>query len=115
MVGLGWGIAGCGWVARDYGGPAIQASRNGHVAALFDPASASLQQAARLFDAPAYTNIDAFLATPGLGAVYIAAPNHAHRALVEAAGDAAAARGISCAASGPPDRSRSSFWTPRTV
>ena len=85
MVTLGWGIAGCGWVARDYGGPAIQASRNGRIVALFDPAAASLQQAAKLFDAPAHTNIDAFLATPGLGAVYVAAPNHAHRALVEAA------------------------------
>ncbi len=88
MVTLNWGIAGCGWVARDYGGPAIRASRNGRLAALFDPASASLQQAATLFNAPAYTNIDAFLATPGLGAIYVAAPNHAHRALVEAAASA---------------------------
>ncbi len=82
---LNWGIAGCGWVARDYVGPAIQASRNGRLAALFDPAPASLQQAAKLFDAPACAGIDAFLATPGLGAIYVAAPNHAHRALVEAA------------------------------
>ena len=82
---LSWGIAGCGWVARDYAGPAIQASRNGTVAALFDPAPASLQQAAKLFDAPAHSSLEAFLATPGLGAVYVSAPNHAHRALVEAA------------------------------
>lgn len=82
---LNWGIAGCGWVARDYVGPAIEASRNGCVAALFDPAAASRQQAAERFGAPAHAGIEAFLATPGLGAVYVAAPNHAHRALVEAA------------------------------
>ena len=80
-----WGIAGCGWVARDYVGPAIQASRNGRLAALFDPAPASLQQAAGLFQAPAHSNLESFLNTPGLDAVYVAAPNHAHRALVEAA------------------------------
>ena len=85
---LNWGIAGCGWVARDYVGPAIQASRNGRLAALFDPAPASLRQAAKLFDAPAHSDLDAFLATPGLQAVYVAAPNHAHRALVEAAAGA---------------------------
>ena len=26
---LGWGIVGCGWVARDYGAPGIAASGNG--------------------------------------------------------------------------------------
>lgn len=88
MVTLGWGIAGCGWVARDYAGPAIQASCNGRLAALFDPSPASLQQASKLFGVPAHAGIDAFLATPGLGAVYVAAPNHAHRALVEAAAEA---------------------------
>ena len=82
---VNWGIAGCGWVARDYAGPAIQASRNGRLAAVFDPAAASLQQASARFGVPAHANLDAFLATPGLGAVYVAAPNHAHRVLVEAA------------------------------
>ena len=82
---LGWGIAGCGWVARDYVGPAMQASCNGHVAALYDLSPGSLRQAAALFDAPAHADLDSFLATPGLGAVYVAAPNHVHRPLVEAA------------------------------
>jgi len=85
MVKLGWGIAGCGWVARDYVCPAIQASRNGRLVAMFDPSAASLQQASKLFAAPAHADLEAFFATPGLGAVYVAAPNHAHRALVEAA------------------------------
>lgn len=83
---LGWGIAGCGWVARDYVGPAIAASANGRVAALYDPDPASLHRAAGLFEgAAAQADLQAFLATSGLGAVYVAAPNHAHRVLVEAA------------------------------
>jgi predicted dehydrogenase len=79
-----WGIAGCGWVARDYVGPAIQASANGTLAAVFDPDPVSRHRAADLLHVPAHHDLEAFLATPGLGAVYVAAPNHAHRALVEA-------------------------------
>ena len=81
---VSWGIAGCGWVARDYVGPAMQASV-GRIAALYDPDSASRDRAAALFSAPAHADLQAFLATPGLGAVYVAAPNHTHRGLVEAA------------------------------
>ncbi len=87
MVTLNWGIAGCGWVARDYVGPAIKASRNGRLAAVFDPAAASLHQAMCLGVA-CHSDLAAFLATPGLNAVYVAAPNHAHRSLVEAAASA---------------------------
>jgi 1,5-anhydro-D-fructose reductase (1,5-anhydro-D-mannitol-forming) len=82
---LGWGIAGCGWVARDYVGPAIQASANGTLAALYDPDKLSRHRAKQLFGAPCYDQLDAFLAAPGLQAVYVAAPNDAHRMLVEAA------------------------------
>lgn len=86
---LRWGIAGCGWVARDYAGPAIEASSNGRVAALYDPDASSLARAAAQFpDAAAHADLAAFLATPGLGAIYVASPNHAHRALVEAAAGA---------------------------
>ena len=81
---VNWGIAGCGWVARDYVGPAIAASSNGRVAALYDPDMASLSSAQQLFDAPATQDLAAFLATPGLGAVYVAAHNYVHRQLVEA-------------------------------
>ena len=80
-----WGIAGCGWVARDYVGPAIQASANGELAAVFDPDPVSRHRAAQAFGVPAFADMGEFLATPGLGAVYVAAPNHAHRVLVEAA------------------------------
>jgi len=82
---LGWGIAGCGWVARDFVGPAIQASANGALVALYDPDARSLHWAKQLFGTSCHDQLDAFLATPGLGAVYVAAPNHAHRTLVEAA------------------------------
>jgi len=86
---LNWGIMGCGWVARDYAGPAIAASSNGCIAALYDPDAASLARAAALFpDATAHADLAAFLATSGLGAAYVAAPNHAHRALVAAAAGA---------------------------
>ena len=85
---VNWGIAGCGWVARDYVGPAIQASANGRVAAVFDPDAVSRHRAQALFGVQAHGDLAAFLATPGLGAVYVAAPNHAHRALVEAAAGA---------------------------
>ena len=82
---LNWGIAGCGWVARDYVGPAIEASANGRIVALYDPDPVSRSRAEACFGVPAHAALDAFLATPGLGAVYVAAPNHAHRPLVEAA------------------------------
>ena len=79
-----WGIAGCGWVARDYVAPAIMASRNGRLAALHDIAPASLDRAAAAFpDAAAQPDLAAFLA--GVDAVYVASPNDAHRTLVEAA------------------------------
>ena len=82
---LRWGIAGCGWVARDYAGPAIEASNNGRVAALYDPDAGSLARAGAQFPGgAAHADLAAFLATPDLGAVYVASPNHAHRSLVEA-------------------------------
>ncbi len=82
---LGWGIAGCGWVARDYVGPAIQASINGALVACYDPDGSSRHWAKQAFGAPCHDDLDAFLAAPGLQAVYVAAPNDAHRGLVEAA------------------------------
>ena len=86
---LDWGIMGCGWVARDYAGPAIAASSNGRVAALYDPDPHSLARAAALFPgASATSDLAAFLAVRGLAAAYVAAPNHAHRTLVEAAASA---------------------------
>ena len=90
---LRWGIAGCGWVARDYVAPAIMASSNGRLAALHDVSPAALARAAAAFpDAMATPDLQAFLAE--VDAVYVASPNHAHRPLVEAA--AAAGRAVLC-------------------
>ena len=87
-----WGIAGCGWVARDYVGPAIAASANGRLVAVYDPDPLSRERAEALFGVPAHTDFTAF--AQGLDAVYIAAPNHVHRRLVEQA--AAAGLDVLC-------------------
>jgi predicted dehydrogenase len=79
-----WGIAGCGWVARDYVAPAIRESANGRLTALYDLSATALAEAGSLFaEAARYTELSAFLAA--IDAVYIAAPNNAHRSLTEAA------------------------------
>jgi 1,5-anhydro-D-fructose reductase (1,5-anhydro-D-mannitol-forming) len=71
---VSWGVAGWGWIARDFAGPAIERSANGRLVARHDPGLG--------------TDLDAFLATPGLDAVYVAAPNDAHATLVVAAAEA---------------------------
>ncbi len=92
---LGWGIAGCGWVARDYAVPAIRDSCNGTLLAVHDQSDAALDRARRDYGGVAcHANLDEFLATPGLQAVYVATPNHAHRALAERA--AAAGLAVLC-------------------
>ncbi len=84
-----WGVAGCGWVARDFVLPALAAAGNGEVVALLDPDPAALRYSAEICPtATLETDLDAFLSTPGLDAVYVAAPNHLHRPLVEAAAEA---------------------------
>ncbi len=74
-----WGIAGCGWVAHDFAAPAIAASVNGTLAAVHDHDPAAMAR----FGAPAFADLGALLA--GVDALYVATPNHAHRALVGAA------------------------------
>jgi len=96
MVGtVGWGIVGCGWVARDYAAPAMLASGNGRLLALCDPDPASLTAIAPNDETIHRSrSLDRFLATPGLQAVYVATPNHLHRPVVEAA--AAAGKAVLC-------------------
>jgi predicted dehydrogenase len=77
---FGWGIAGWGWIARDFVAPAIERSVNGRLVATHDPALG--------------TDLDAFLRTPGLDGVYVAAPNHVHAELAGAA--AAAGKHVLC-------------------
>ena len=89
---VGWGIAGCGWVARDHALPALLEVPAAQVVALHDVSADAL---ARMpVDAARHTDLDAFLATPGLDAVYVAAPNALHRQLVEAA--AGAGKAVLC-------------------
>jgi predicted dehydrogenase len=92
---VGWGIVGCGWVAHDYVAPALLAAGNAHLVALCDRDGAALGRVGRLApDASATTDLDAFLATTGLDAVYVATPNASHPALVAAA--ARAGKAVLC-------------------
>lgn len=86
---IGWGVVGCGWVARDYGAPGIANSRLSRVAAAFDPipdAAARLVAALPESEEPARisASLDELLADPGVDAVYVATPNDRHAEVVEA-------------------------------
>ena len=94
---LGWGVVGCGWVARDYGAPGIEASGNGRVAAVFDvDPAASARLASNVLGGRAATrpSLAALLDDPGVQAVYVATPNHRHLEAVEAC--AAAGKHVLC-------------------
>lgn len=89
---LGWGVVGCGWVARDHGGPGIQAAPNARLAAAFDRDPAALDRFCAAFPhARRCGSLEELLDDPAVGAVYVATPNHAHREPAEA-----------CAAAGVP-------------
>lgn len=78
---VGWGIVGYGWVARDYMAPGIRDA--GHrLVAVCDPGESS-RAAAQADGARAYATLDALLAETEVEAVYVATPNHLHRAAVE--------------------------------
>ncbi|MCU0490132.1 MAG: Gfo/Idh/MocA family oxidoreductase [Chloroflexaceae bacterium] len=86
MVHINWGLIGCGWVARDYVAPAMQAAGNGRLVGLCDPNQAAMARVAAATPGVAcFNSVDALLAMPELDAVYIATPNHLHAPLVEAA------------------------------
>ena len=82
---INWGIIGCGWVARDYVAPGLLAAPNARLLALSDPDRSAMAAIAALTTGTvSHTNLDEFLLTPSLDAVYIATPNHLHRPLTEA-------------------------------
>ncbi len=90
---LGWGVVGCGWVARDFVAPGIAASRNGRVAALFDPDRGAMERLAdslrRHRNAPSmHVNLGALLADPSVDAVYVATPNDRHASVVTCCAEA---------------------------
>jgi len=83
-VRVSWGLAGCGWIARDHVAPVME-----RVEAVLDP---DPDRRAAIPGRPAVStdDLDRFLAAD-LDAVYVATPNDLHRPLVEA-----------CAAAGLP-------------
>lgn len=89
---LAWGVLGFGWVARDFAAPAILAA-GGRLAAIADPDPLARQAGAALGARP-HADMPTLLADPGVQAIYVATPNHLHRAGVEAA--AAAGKPVLC-------------------
>jgi len=75
-VPVGWGILGCGWVARDHAAPAIRAARSARLAAVADPDRAARDAVAGA--ARRVASLAELLAEPGVEAVYVATPNHLH-------------------------------------
>ncbi len=92
---IGWGVVGCGWVARDYVAPAIRGSTNGEIVALCDRDPAALGRVGALAPgATCHLHLDTLLDDPAVDAVYVATPNSSHGAVVRAA--AAAGKPVLC-------------------
>ena len=73
-----WGIAGFGWVARDFLAPAMRAE--GHrLVAMADPSPAA-RSAAEALGARAFDDAAALLREAEVDALYVATPNHLHAA-----------------------------------
>ncbi|MDO9712184.1 Gfo/Idh/MocA family protein [Paracraurococcus lichenis] len=89
---LGWGVIGYGWVARDYAVPGLLAA-GGRLVSVADPDAGARRHAAGL-GARAAADLRALLDDPEVQAVYVATPNHLHRAAVEAA--AASGKPVLC-------------------
>jgi len=81
---IGFGVIGCGWVARDYAIPAIIESENARLVALCD-LDCKNYNAIEPGDESVFrtTDLDNFLAAENLDAVYIATPNDSHRFLTD--------------------------------
>ncbi|RKN47641.1 Gfo/Idh/MocA family protein [Micromonospora endolithica] len=78
---VGWGVVGCGWVARDHVAPAIRAAGHRLVAACDrDPAAAGGLAPERLATADLYELLD----HPEVEAVHVATPNDTHADVVVA-------------------------------
>ncbi|MBB4658404.1 Gfo/Idh/MocA family protein [Parvularcula dongshanensis] len=78
-----WGIAGYGWVARDYMAPGIEAA-GGEVVSVADPSEAA-RAAAEGHGAKGFASLEEMLAEERLEALYVASPNDRHEAAVRLA------------------------------
>ncbi len=76
-----WGIAGFGWVARDYMAPAIR-SMGGTIAGIVDPSDGARGAAGEV---PLFGSVAELADAGGADALYVATPNHRHRQPVEEA------------------------------
>lgn len=86
---INFGVVGCGWVARDYGIPAILDAANAELVAVCDTNFENLQTIAPGDESILRTtDLDEFLNAENLDAVYIATPNDSHRFLTEKCADA---------------------------
>ena len=85
---VGWGVVGCGWVARDFAIPAIRAA--GRLVAVYDADPA----AGHDLGARRAASLDDLVSDPGIEAIYVATPNHAHLEPTLAA--AAAGKAVLC-------------------
>ena len=92
MAPLRWGIAGFGWVATEFMAPALDAAGD-RLVAVADPAEPARADARRR-GARAYADVRSLATDPEVDAIYVATPNHLHRAAVEAA--AAAGKAVLC-------------------
>ncbi len=81
---FGWGIVGFGWVARDFAAPGIVAA-GGVVRRVCDPSAEARDAAAVLTSGRVHPGIEPLLADEAVQAIYVATPNHLHRAATEAA------------------------------
>lgn len=78
-----FGVIGCGWVARDYGIPAILEAENAELVAVCDARTENLNNLEIAETITRTTDLNEFLQTENLDAVYIATPNDSHRFLTE--------------------------------
>ena len=92
---IGFGVIGCGWVARDYGIPAIVEAENANLVAVCDTNFENTQTIAPQDEEILRTTaLEEFLNAENLDAVYIATPNDSHRFLTERC--AAAGKHVLC-------------------
>ena len=92
---INFGVIGCGWVARDYGIPAISEAENANLVAVCDTNFENLKLIAPEDEKLLRTTVlDEFLSRENLDAVYIATPNDSHRFLTERC--AAAGKHVLC-------------------